>query len=361
MEFVLSQSEQLANVVTKLSVPGFSVAAVKKDQILLTKGFGLADIKQETPSTPETIYMWFSMTKIATATAIMQLVDKGKLDLDDKVSEYIPNFPTSKDSQSPRIRHLLNHSSGLANPIPIRWVHPASEPGLDSNEFFNKLITKHGKLKFTPGEKASYSNLGYLALGNIITASSGMTYKDYVTTNILKLTGMQQTDFYYNENMLESAAVGYQKRWSAMSLLLPLMRVPKGVVGKRVGDYIAFNRFYLDGSAYGGLIGNIRDAARLIQVHTNDGWVDGIQILSKESVKLTQQISATGNRLDVGFGWFREHDSSEQVSYLQQIGGGAGFFNVMRIYPKESLGIVVMGNSTSYNIEQVIDIVRSMV
>jgi len=88
--------EDLFQGVKSLGVPGFSVAVVKEDQTRWMKGFGLADIVQETPATPETVYMWFSLTKIVTATAIMQLVDQRKLSLDDKVSEYIPNFPMAK-------------------------------------------------------------------------------------------------------------------------------------------------------------------------------------------------------------------------------------------------------------------------
>jgi len=206
--------KDLSELPNSLGVPGFSIAAVGEDRSFLMKGFGLADIKQRIPATLDTVYMWFSLTKIATATAIMQLVDQGKLNLDDKVSEYIPNFPTAKNLESPRVRHLLNHSSGLANPLPIRWVHLSSELGPDPNEFFNQLMSKQGKLKSNPGEKANYSNLGYLALGIIITVSSGMPYKDYILTKILKPIGMQQTDFRYTENMLGKAAIGYQKRRS---------------------------------------------------------------------------------------------------------------------------------------------------
>ena len=222
------------------------------------------------------------------------------------------------------MRHLLNHSSGLPNPVPIRWVHVSTEEGPDPDVFLNYLLTKHGTLKSSPGQKASYSNIGYLALGKIVAASSGMPYKDYVVSKVLKPIGMQQTDFYYTADMLEKAATGYQKRLSAMALLWPLLRMPRGVLGRRAGDYIAFNRFYLNGSAYGGLIGSVRDAARLVQVHVNGGIIGGVRIISRESVAMMQRISSQGKALDVGYGWFRMHSSLEQIHCLQQIGGGAG-------------------------------------
>jgi len=341
-----------------LGVPGFSVAVVKRDQTPWIRGFGVADIARETPVTPETVFMWFSLTKIATATAVMQLVEQEKLSLDDKVSEYIPDFPRRRDYEPPLVRHLLNHSSGLANPIPVRWVHLANEPGPDPKAFLNRLLAQHKKLRSNPGEKTSYSNIGYLALGLLIAETSGQSYKDYVVTKILKPLEMHHTNFSYTAEMLEKAATGYQKRFSAMSLLLPLMRIPKGIVGGRVGAYRMFNQFYLDGSAYGGLIGPVKDAVRLIQVHINGGRVDGVQVLSEKSVQLMQRISSKGDKLNSGFGWNRWHSNVEDAQYVQQIGGGAGFFNIMRIYPEESSGIVVMGNSTNYDIEQIISAVH---
>ncbi len=349
--------KDLAQLHNLLGVPGFSIAAVKKDKILLMKGFGLADIKREIPATSDTVYMWFSLTKIATATAVMQLVEQGKLRLDDKVTDFIPVFPVSTNGQVATIRHLLNHSSGLKNPMPVRWIHAANELGPDPQIFLKRLLDNHGKLTSNPGEKANYSNIGYLALGIIITASSGMPYKDYILAKVLRPIGMNQTDFHYREDMIERAAVGYEKRWSALSLALPFLRIPKGVLGEKVGDYVSFNRFYPDGSAYGGLIGPAKDAIRLVQAHINGGTVEGVQILSKESVALMQCISSKSDKLDVGYGWFRSHSSLEQISYLHQLGGGGGFFNIMRIYPMESFGMVVMGNCTSYNVETIIEII----
>jgi CubicO group peptidase (beta-lactamase class C family) len=350
----------LTEVIKRNNVPGFSFAIVRENGVGLIKGYGLADIVSQEQATPDTVYMWFSMTKIATATAIMQLADQGKLHLNDPVDTYVPNFPKSPNSKPATIRQLLNHSSGLANPIPIAWVHPAIDAGPEPDAFLNWLLAKHGKLKSNPGEKASYSNIGYVVLGAVVAKASDMPYKDYVKERILKPLGMNMTDFVYTPEMLRSAATGYQKRISMMSMLLPLMRVPKGVLGGRVDGYIAFNRFYLDGSSYGGLIGPIRDAARLVQAHLNHGSVDGKELLSPESVAEMQRVSARGTKLNVGLGWFQRRAAGPSPDYLEQLGGGAGFFNIMRIYPRESFGIVVMGNSTNYDIEYIISTARSV-
>jgi CubicO group peptidase (beta-lactamase class C family) len=341
--------------------PGFSVAVVKGSSFRFMEGFGLADLARQVPATPETVYMWFSMTKIVTATAIMQLAENGKLALDDPVGKFIPQFLEITTPSPITIRQLLNHSSGLANPVPIKWVHPASDAGPEPKAFLTRLLRENGKLKAIPGQRASYSNVGYVALGEVVACVSGKSYKDYVEERILKPLAMDNTNFVYTSGMLDRAAVGYQKRWSLMSILLPLMGIPEGILDGRVGGYLAFNRFYLDGSAYGGLIGPVRDAARFLQVHVNRGEADGARLLSPDSVALMQQISARGSKLDVGFGWFRHtSEGTGFADHLEQLGGGAGFFSEMRIYPEESLGIIVMGNATSFGIDGIIQAARRM-
>jgi CubicO group peptidase (beta-lactamase class C family) len=117
------------------SVPGVSVAVVTGDGKRWLAAGGLADLARGTAARVDTLYLWFSMTKLVTATAAMTLVDDGLLDLDEPVRRWLPEFPPERDGARPvRVRHLLSHSSGLANPMPLRWVHPAEQPGLDSRE-----------------------------------------------------------------------------------------------------------------------------------------------------------------------------------------------------------------------------------
>ena len=356
-----SQVTSFEGIAQQGGVPGFSVSVVKGSRIRFIEGYGLADLAGKVPATPETVYMWFSMTKIVTATAIMQLAENGKLALDDPVGKFIPQFLEIATLSPITIRQLLNHSSGLANPVPIKWVHPASDAGPEPKAFLTRLLRENGKLKAIPGQRASYSNVGYVALGEVVACVSGKPYKDYVEERILKPLAMDNTNFVYTSGMLDRAAVGYQKRWSLMSILLPLMGIPEGILDGRVGGYLAFNRFYLDGSAYGGLIGPVRDAARFLQVHVNRGEADGARLLSPDSVALMQQISARGSKLDVGFGWFRHtSEGTGFADHLEQLGGGAGFFSEMRIYPEESLGIIVMGNATSFGIDGIIQAARRM-
>ena len=335
-------------------VPGLSVAVVKGDRLAWARGFGFSDLATSTRATYQTDYLWFSMTKIATATAVMRLAEEQKLDLDAPADEYYREFKVVSQPIPVSVRHLLSHSSGLANPVPIRWVYPASGPVPDRRVFVKRLLGKNRKLRFVPGERASYSNLGYLVLGEVISEVSYMAYEDYVREQILFPLGMHRTDFSYPRTGHE-AATGYHP---LRPLLTPIFRaaLPGGVVGPRQGKYVAFNPFYVKGPAYGGLIGDVEEAARLVLLHLNGGQVGETRLLSAESVAEMQRTTPREGKRDFGLGWFRAGEARhKQPAYIEHLGGGAGFWNVMRLYPEISLGVVIMGNTTSYDHESVLD------
>jgi CubicO group peptidase (beta-lactamase class C family) len=335
-------------------VPGMSVAVVKGDRLVWTRGYGIADLATSTGVTPRTSFLWFSMTKIVTATAVMRLAEEGAIDLDAPADEYYRGFKVVSQPTPVSVRHLLSHSSGLANPVPIRWVYPASEPVPDRRAFVERLLGKNRRLRFVPGEHASYSNLGYLVLGEVISEVSAMGYEDYVREQILLPLGMTRTGFSYLRTDHE-AATGYHL---LRPLLAPVFRaaLPRGVIGPRQGKYVAFNPFYVKGPAYGGLIGGVEEAARLVLLHLNGGQVGETRLLSAESVAEMQRTIPRGGKRDFGLGWFRARGARQKrPAFVEHLGGGAGFWNVMRVYPEESLGVVIMGNTTSYDHESILD------
>jgi CubicO group peptidase (beta-lactamase class C family) len=137
--------------------------------------------------------------------------------------------------------------------------------------------------------------------------------------------------------------------------MTPLFRLmlPAGIIGKREGRWVAFNRFVVDGSAYGGLIGSAADAARFMSVHVNGGAVDGVRLLDPATVAAMQTIQARGRGIEVGFGWFRRGSGRDRADYWEHLGGGGGFWNMMRIAPGRNRGVLCMGNSTRYDNEAV--------
>jgi CubicO group peptidase (beta-lactamase class C family) len=340
------------------AVPGLSVSVVKGDRLVWTKGFGFADLATAIPATPRTSYLWFSMTKMVTATAVMRLAEGGELDLDAPADEYFRGLKVVSQPTPLSVRHLLNHSSGLANPLPIRWVRPAGASASDRGTFVERLLSKNRKLKSVPGERAAYSNLGYLALGEVISAIAGTSYEEHVRAEILSPLGMDRTGFSYPEQPAgDGAATGYQPLWRPLTPLFKAA-LPRGVVGPREGRYVSFHPFYVEGPAYGGLVGDAEDAARFVRLHLNGGRINDTRLLSEESVAEMQRLVPRGGKRDFGLGWFRSREArGRRPAFVEHLGGGAGFWNVMRIYPEESLGVVVMGNTTSYDHESVCDAV----
>jgi CubicO group peptidase (beta-lactamase class C family) len=324
--------------------PGVALTVVEGDAVVATAAYGAADLAAGAAMSPARAGNWFSMTKIATATAVMVLQDRGMLDLDAPVTELLGDrWPTGLATV--RVRHLVNHSSGLRNPIPIRWVHRADQPAPDPDEFLARLLAKQRAPKFPPGTRAAYSNVGYLALGAVITAASGTEYEAFVRRELLEPLAMAHTGFHWTDTAVENTprATGYQPASRPMAWAVERF-LPPGIVGARAGKLVALEPFELDGPPYGGLIGPVTDAARLVALHCNEGVVGGRRLLTKESVAAMATIAVEGKPYDLGLGWFRPHGTPGPC--VQHLGGGMGFWNVLRIDPTTGRGAAVMSNTS---------------
>ena len=131
-------------------LPGVAVAVVRGDEFVAAAAAGEADLHRHTPMTSDGVCNWFSMTKIATATAAMILAEAGSLDLDAPVSSYLADTWPERFA-TVRVRHLLNHSSGLRNPVPIRWIHRPGDPAPDPAAFLAQTLARQRRLRFEPG------------------------------------------------------------------------------------------------------------------------------------------------------------------------------------------------------------------
>ena len=144
-------------------VPGVAVVIVGAAGIRMRAATGVADLASGTPMTTDTAVPWFSMTKLATATTVMRLAARGLLPLDAPVLPLVPAMSCLRPaSWAKRItaRHLMQHTAGLANPIPLRWVHPPDQPGPDPLEFLHNQLSKHPRLRFEPGTKGQLLQSG---------------------------------------------------------------------------------------------------------------------------------------------------------------------------------------------------------
>jgi CubicO group peptidase (beta-lactamase class C family) len=320
-------------------VPGLAACVVWPNGSTWQRGFGVADLASATPAGPDTPFLWFSMTKIATATAVMRLSAAGALDLDAPVTGYLPEFSIVDQPRPVTVRNLLSHSSGLANPFPVRWVRPATAPAVDQRAFVMRLLRSHRRLRFEPGTRSGYTNLGYLVLGEVVASVTAMPFTEHLRRDVLAPLGMSHTGFSYADCGTEPPAVGYQP---LPRMLTPLLRavLPAGIVAGHRAGLVAYHLFTVLGAAYGGLIGSAADAVKLLRLHLRDGD----PLLPAQAAAAMRTIIPRDGRLEFGLGWYRP---AGQRDFVEHLGGGSGFWNVMRLYP--DLGVVLMGNTTRYD------------
>ncbi|HEX6732999.1 MAG TPA: serine hydrolase [Pyrinomonadaceae bacterium] len=295
-------------------------------KIIYKGGYGMANIEWGIPNTPDTRFRLGSITKQFTAMLTLQLVEQGKIKLDGKISDYLPNY--RKDiGQKVTIHHLLTHTSG----IPSYTGQPGFFQNVSRNPFkVEDFVTKYasGDLEFEPGAKYSYNNSGYFLLGAIIEKVTGKTYEQVLQENIFGPLGMKNTGYDHHDTIIEKRASGYQKR-------------PEGYA----------NAPYLDMSipyAAGSLYSTVEDL-----------------YLWDQALYTDKLISATSKEVmykpflqNYAYGWvvtnasFKQNDQPVQV--IAHGGGINGFATVLERFPNEKNLIVILDN-TGQNVQQLSD------
>ncbi len=201
-------TELINELVAKDEFSG-TVLVARDGKPIFTRAVGDAHKGFKVPNQLDTKFNLGSMNKMFTGTAIMQLVQQGKLKLDDKVGKYLPDYPNQDVREKVTIHHLLTHTSGMGH----YWEEYFQSPKLfeiKSVADYDHLANKN-PLQFEPGERFSYSNCGPLVLGLIIEKISGMSYYDYIKKYIYTLAGMDNSDCYDISTIVENLAVGYTR------------------------------------------------------------------------------------------------------------------------------------------------------
>jgi D-alanyl-D-alanine carboxypeptidase len=327
-------------------VPGLQCVVADAGRTLFEYAGGWADIQNQRAMTPDTTLMAYSITKTFTAIATLQLVEQGKLGLDDPIDSYIPETPYR--GRRIAIRQLLDHTAGLPNPIPLRWVHLADEAAnFNEDAALAQVLRQNPQLKFEPGRKFSYSNIGYWLLGKIVERASERSYSDYVTANILMRLDPSGSELDFVIRDPTRHAKGYLARYSLMNLLKGFLTDRK-FWGAYEGDWLLLKSHYLDGPAFGGLVGSARGFGRFLQ----DQLQDRSALFGAETKRLLemQQTDRAGRPIPMTLGW--HVGKANSAAYFFKEGGGGGFHSEMRIYPAKTIASVVMANGTEFNSRQ---------
>jgi D-alanyl-D-alanine carboxypeptidase len=184
-------NDYLKSEMAKRHIPGVSLVVIRQGRVILVRSYGLADVELSVPITPNSVFKLASVTKPFTATAIMMLVEEGKISLDDRIAEYLPKLPFQWNKVT--VRQALSHTSGLADYLQAPgWSWRNSwRLDLTPDEFID--LTSAAPILFNPGEGIKYSNTGYYLLGMLIEKVSGKAYGEFLHERIFQPLRMTAT------------------------------------------------------------------------------------------------------------------------------------------------------------------------
>ncbi|MGE3275980.1 MAG: serine hydrolase domain-containing protein [Vicinamibacterales bacterium] len=184
--------------------PGISVAIGGDGAVQWAEGFGLADVEQQVAVTPDTVFRIASISKPITATAVMQLVERGRVALDDPIQKYVPSFP-SKGEQRITIRHLLTHTSGIRHYQGNEFNQREPFASVDAAI----AVFRDDPLLFAPGSRYSYSTYGYNLLAGVVERASGLTFEAYLRDRVWGPAGMTHTVLEHPQDIVMGRARQY--------------------------------------------------------------------------------------------------------------------------------------------------------
>lgn len=312
--------DSLANSAIKnQNIPGLSVVVVKDGKIEYVKGYGFANLEHRVPVKPETIFQAGSIGKQFTAFAIMLLVEDGKLSLDDRLTKFFPDAPSSWDSVT--IRNLLTHTAGFEQNYDLDLRADYTEDSL--YQIFKKV-----PLKFAAGEKSEYSNMGYATLGFIISKTAGKFYGDFLKERIFDPLGMSTAMVISEADIVPNRAAGYD--------------LVDGEIKNQEWVSPSINT-----TADGSLYMTTLDMAK---------WEAGLnaqKLLKKESYEMMWSPVKLndGSTHPYGFGW--RIDAVQDHKILAHDGNWQGFSATIKRYPEQKIAVIVFANLRRTNTHKI--------
>lgn len=311
-------------------MPGLSVGIVKNGKIFLAKGYGTAEIGRKQPVDSLTNFLTCSVSKLFTATAIMQLKEQGKLDIHQKLTDYLPDFKM-KDTRylDITIEQMMTHTSGLY------WDEYLKHSPNDSTALRKFVYSLNKKvLDFAPGTKfdatKTYSNAAFDILGYLVEKISGETYERYISNHILRQVGMTHSDFNY-------------RNISAVRRSAPHIIKKKKV---SVGGMLEENREHSpSGNLYSCSLDLCYWMMHILHIYGSEQYTEGvIQKSTLLEMWTGRQVAPQNKRVSMGLGWFLKEDENLGL-YCFHVGDNPGFSATLMLFPKQHFGITLLTNS----------------
>jgi CubicO group peptidase (beta-lactamase class C family) len=309
--------EHVKSVMEKQNIPGISVAIVKNGQIAHAKGYGYANLEHQVPVKPETVFHTASVGKQFTATAVMMLVEEGKINLDEKIGTYLGMVPESWKNTT--VRHLLTHTSGMTTyPKDFNYRRDYTEDEL-------LKIAMDTPTAFQPGDNWEYSNLGYVTLGVLIRKVSGKFYGDFLQERIFRPLGMPTVRLYSERDLIPNRAAGY-------------------ILVNDVIKNQAWISPTINATADGGLYLSALDLSKW------DAALYSEKLLKKASLdKMWTRVTLNnGKRFEYGFAWEVRNINGHRV--VDHNGAWQGFNAYIGRFVDDKLTVIVLVNRSRFRI-----------
>jgi CubicO group peptidase (beta-lactamase class C family) len=313
----------LAAQMAENHIPGAVVAVVEDGRLLIEKGYGYANLDNQTVVDPEqTPFHVASISKLFIWTAVMQLVEEGQLSLDSDINEFLDFTIPATFTEPIRLRDLMSHTSGFEDKSLEMWKLHSDE----INPLGVYLETNLPARVFPPGELIAYSNYGASLAGYIVERVSGLSFDDYVEKNILEPLGMTRSSY--------------------------RQPLPPTLAGDLATGYNYSNGQYVAGNPYdqsypsGSLSATAADMVRFMIAHLQNGELEGNHILQEETaIEMHSQLYAPDPRLDgVAHGFFERTINGQRL-----LSHGGNFINsnsFLYLIPEQKAGFFISTNST---------------
>lgn len=310
-EFESWMNSFLAEQTDGSQTPSLGFVVVKDGNIFFQKGYGQANDESNVTVTPDqTLFRAASVSKLVTATAVMQLVEQGRLNLDADINTYLTRFQLENNYSSPiTARHLLTHTSGIEDRLFGNTV-PNADRLVSLGDYFAAHVPRRIR---PPGEQIAYSNTGMALAGHLVEAVSGLSFEEYVERNIFQPLGMIRSSF----------------RQPYPAQLAPDV-VPSGADDGAMLLYPS-----------GSMINTVSDMGRFIAAHLNGGRLGDARILSEETVREMHRQHFTGHARmpGIAYGFFENYTNNRRVLFHT---GLSGHQSLLCLLPEENIGFYMV-------------------
>ena len=310
-------------------LPGASVAIVDCGKVIFKKSYGAREINSKEKISSSTNFNIASLTKQFTAIAIVQLAEKNKLSLTDKLSVFFPEM-NAKLADAITVKQLLTHTSGA--PDHYDYTDTKNIHHIHDSDVFN-AIKNADFTYFIPGTKFRYSNTAFCLLALIIEKTSGLSYSEYLQKNIFSCAGMKHSTVWNEHAFIFKPAIGYE--WKAVQKQFKKSQAEENIFFSTEGD--------------GGIYTSVNDYLKWFKALQSD------KIFSKKITDEARSIQFAideNKKLGYGFGWFI--DSNDVWEKVYHSGSNGGFRSFSFTIPSQNMLIVIFSNRDDIDLEELV-------